>query len=172
MIPWIRFQTILPEDEELANQLSYPYYFPGALADSDGITPIVKSRKLETGDKDIILQSVAATITQGTPKSLLFLGGTTGYTVTTGKTAKLILLLSSNSTQAQFKVWESSIVDTAAGIAKYTYSALQFGSLSLLTVCPEWDVTEKTFAAGKYITIEVTTAGDAVKVLSAAVIES
>ena len=134
----------------------------------------MRSIKLEDTDTPIDLTFGAQTVSQGAPKSLELLTDLSDYTVTTGKTAKLVLILGGNSGQVdvQFKVWESSSADTATGTAKYTYAGDKLDSLNLITVSPDWDAIPKTFAAGKYITIEVTSTGDSVSVLGATVIES
>ncbi len=171
--PWIDFPTLLGDDD-LSNLVSYPLYLPQAgttTAAANNVSLLTRYRKLEEGDVVRILEHDAV-INQGSPKSLQQLTDLSDYTVTSGKTAKLILILRTGSADAQFKVWESSAADTASGTAKYTYAGNGFDSGHLITVCPEWDVTEKTFAASKYITIEVTSSGDNVSVTQAIVIES
>jgi len=184
MIPW--FDLLMAtqitqgvtegDDDELSNFISYVIWTIG-VSDSDSFNggPITRNRTLANTDKPLMLTNGGGTnvsVNQGTPLSLHKLTDDSDYTVTTGKTAKLFLILKSSSVSCQFKIWESSTTNTASGIAKYTYAGNQFNAGRLITVCPEWDLTEKTFAAGKYITIEVTSSGDSVTVEQAMVIES
>ena len=165
------------EEEGLANQLAYPLWSPSSLGTASGFdgSPIIRSRKLEDTDVVRHLFHEGGTITNGSPESLETITGIADYTVTSGKTAKLILLLRSNTTDCQFKVWQTDAADdvaTGSPVTKYTYAGTDFDSAILMTVCPDWDVTELTFAASKYITIEVTSGSGSLRVMGAAVIES
>jgi hypothetical protein len=175
--PVIANYTIEVAVDELADQISYPYWPPARVFTSNGFNfnPIIRSRKLETEDKTRFLFHEGGTISQGSPESLEQITDVSDYTVTTDKTAKVILILESNSGNCQFKVWQTDSADdvsTGSPVTKYTYAGTDFDDNQLMTVCPEWDVTEKTFAAGKYITIEVTSGGTSLEVVGAVVIES
>ena len=64
-------------------------------------------------------------------------------------------------------MWEmSNDVSTGSVTTKYTYAGNEFSANSLSTVCPEWNRIEKTFAAGRYITIDVTSTGDSLTAYS------
>lgn len=173
---WIPFPSIIPSDgdDDLANQITYPLYIPGSkMILTSTINTIIRSLKLEDTDTTKLLTFDGTSITQtGGAKSLHNLSGLGDYSVTPGKTAKLILILESLTVDCQFKVWESPSADTASGTAKYTYTGNEFDGTSLITVCPDWDITPKTFAATKFITIEVTSSGDSLEVLAAIVVES
>ena len=158
------------EGDELVNQVIYPYFSPRA-GSTPSDPPVIRARKLESNEVAIQLQYATGTVSSGAPKSLELMGGTTDYTVTASKTAKLILVIKATSASVQFKVWQSDSADTASGTAKYTYTTTSMSTNDIVTVCPEWDTTEATFAAAKYITIEIT-AGSNLEVLHAAVIET
>jgi hypothetical protein len=173
VIPIVISVSIL-EDDELSNLLLYPLYSASqAVTTGTGLQTIQRSLKLADTDVVKMLTFGGVTIVNGAPKSLEGLTDLVDYQVTSGKTAKLILILSGvGTTDNQFKVWESAAADTASGTAKYTYAGTNLENLGLITISPEWDIVQLTFAASKYITIEVTSTSDSVRVVQAVVIES
>jgi hypothetical protein len=101
----------------------------------------------------------------------------TAYTVPTGHTAKLIMTVrQSLGSSGQTVVYETGTVDDiTGGTIKYNATSiaeLNLSSQDLLSISPEWHQTEKTFAAGKYITLTMANAGDTGSVLNAMVIEA
>lgn len=165
------------DGDDLTNQLEYAFWPPSRLFNSNGFNfaHIIRKRKLETNQKPVFLFHEGGRVTQGTPESLETITNIADYTVTASNTAKLILILESNSTGCQFKVWQTDNADdvsTGSPVTKYTYAGTDFDDNKLMTVCPEWDTSEKTFAANKYITIEVTSTGDSLEVVAAVVIET
>lgn len=162
--------------DALTNSLQYPLYLPAPFSTFSVTTQfILRTLKLADTDKVKTLTysgSNAQITNTGGPKSLEGLTDLANYAVTTGKTAKLILILASSSVSCQFKVWESGTADTASGIAKYTYAGGEFNQNIWMTISPDWDLTPKTFAAGKFITVEVTSTNDVVTVIGAVIIES
>lgn len=172
MIPIVIFPSII-EDDELANQLTYPIYSVNAitiLSGTNSVAPtIIRNRKLEDTDVTRIL-TVAGGGTVSTDVSLDDLTDLADYTVTSGKTAKVILVLRSATNDTTFNIREGASSGDITGTIKYAYSGAGFDTTALLTVCPDWDVTELTFAATKHIVIDIVVGS--LYVVSAMVIES
>jgi hypothetical protein len=159
------------EDDELSNFVSYPVWSPNAnvdIAASYNVAPLFRNRKLETTDKVLVLASGANLST--TPFSLHQLTDEADYTVSTDKTSKLVIILRSGTNNTTFDIKEDSSANAGTGTVKYNYGGTDFDVDNLMTVCPDWDLTEKTFATGKYITVDII-AGSAT-IMAAFVIES
>ena len=136
-----------------------------ALGSGENVQVTHKFLELASGDEMKQLMRDGA-VSNGSPQSLELTSSVADYQVTTGKTAKVVIILESGSLETQFKIWESNSANSATGTTKFTYAGTQFSSSTIFTV------PELSFAASKYITIEVTSSSDSLSVLSAFAIES
>lgn len=158
--PLYMLSIIAGADGELVG-VTYPYYTPTSAhgTNSDNNSAIMtRTRELQVNDVVRLLGHATGLLGVGTIESMrLLTDQSQRYTVTPGTTAKLIMILSSLAT-TRFRIWETDNADSiAGGVLKYEYDQGGFTNNRLVTICPEWDIPEKTFAAGKYITIEVVT---------------
>lgn len=81
--------------------------------------------------------------------------------------------MKSTTLDTEFRIREGATDTDVTGTIKYSYAGnTVLNTINLITVCPEWDVTEKTFAAGKHMVLEITSTSDSIQVVYAAVIES
>ena len=154
MFPVIFFPSIGLDEDDLTT-ISYPLSGSG-LADDDTIWV---NLTLESNQSFIEL-GFTGEIT--TPTSLhLLKSPASNYTVTSGKTAKIIMLVKFATTSGTFTVHEDSTADAGTGTTKYTSNSQVINSLTTVII--------DSIAASKYVTID-TTGG--VRILGAIAIET
>ena len=144
---------------ELANQIAYPVHSWGT--DSQVIMRSIKVLDTET----VIELAFDGQIISGTPKSLRLLSdSTSAYSVTSGKTAKIILILRGVSATSAIAIGESATADVAIVTTKHTTASVTTNEYSTVVI--------DSIAATKFVTINPTTASRICSVVSAIAIES
>jgi len=148
------------DDEDLGNQITYPIY---SWLPSDSFEPIVRSLKIE-GTETVIELGFENNIVNGTPKSLRKLSDNTAYSVTSGKTAKLIVIAREVTASSAIELIEDSSADAGTGTIKHTTPTL--ATLQIATIVVD------SIAESKFVTLEPNVSGDSMQIISAVAIES
>ena len=144
----------------MGKQLSYPLYGWYNTA----LHPIINT--IEILDTDVVIPlgfNGAISDTVG-PKSLHRISDSTNYSVTAGKSAKLIVVFIPTTSTPVIEIIEDTAADAGTGAIKHTTPAL--------TLNVPVTVVIENFAASRFVTFKVTTSGDIMRVVSAVVIES
>jgi hypothetical protein len=170
LFPHIHFQTILPDAGGFLGMSDFASIPLFGNQQSGTIPYPVFYKEVETGEKVEHLFNNATISTGGGPISLHTHETLDNYTVESGKTGSLYIVLQAGSGDVQFKIWQSDSVDdvvTGSPVARYTYAGTTFDTSNKISLLDVGD-----FSAGKYVTIEVTSSSDSLTVVSAFIIEA
>lgn len=131
----------VPGFTSMADGFVIPEFFDESLADGEFVFALTDDEK-----KRIAKLDANATTT---PISLIDQHTNAAFQVTSGKTARVILVISVSNAISDVEIWESDTVDTADGTKLTTMFQIGIGNLITTSILE--------FAANKYITLKITT---------------
>lgn len=165
VIPWVFYQEVLTAEGVELSSFNYPIFTAsGAFAAFTPNQPLSKSETLETGE---VLEHIGFfnQVLNGAPKTLKSLyDDTTNIRSSSGKTAKIVLILQARNSSPDVTIWSSTNIDTANGTSLISLNNLDWSADQYLTI----DGISLTSLG--YLTIEVTSASGNVDVEAGVII--
>lgn len=165
VIPWIFYQEVLTVEGVELSSFNYPIFTAsGAFAAFTPNQPLSKSETLETGE---VLEHIGFfnQIQNGSPKTLKSLyDNTVNIQSSSGKTAKIVLILQSRSSALDIIIRSSATVDTANGTILLTLNNIDWSDSQYLTI------DGISLTSSGFLTVEVTNAIGNVDVESGVII--
>ena len=165
VIPWIFYQEVITVEGVELSTFNYPIYSVGGAFAS--LTPNQISYKSETLETGEVLEHIGFfnQVQNGSPKTLKSLyNNTTNIRSSSGKTAKIVLILQSRFGNSDVTIRSSNNIDTADGTILITLNNLDWSADSYLTL----DGISLTSLG--FLTVEVTSASGNVDVEAGVII--